>query len=385
MINATFQVDFVHRLRFTRNALDPENPTWREVLAPTGAGPARVLAFVDAGLAAAWPGIDQQIAGYAAAHPQSLELAGPTVSVPGGEAVKNDRRHVDEILDQIHRAGLCRQSYVAVFGGGAVLDAVGYAAAIAHRGVRLVRFPTTTLAQDDSGLGVKNGINAFGKKNYLGVFSPPWAVVNDIDFLATLSERDFRSGLVEAVKVALVKDAAFFHRIAKSTEALARRDMDVVSDVIRESAVLHLRHITEGGDPFELTTARPLDFGHWAAHRLEEMTDFELRHGEAVAIGIALDTAYARHIGMISEEDAESILVCLEDLGFELHHPALEDGRSVLAGVDEFREHLGGLLTIMMPAGIGVGRDVHEIDAEAMMSAMATLARRRAGQERLAS
>ncbi|MCA9311720.1 MAG: 3-dehydroquinate synthase, partial [Phycisphaerales bacterium] len=144
MINASFEVNFVHRLRFTRDALDPGNPAWHEVMAPTAGGPARVLAFIDSGLAGAWPGLEEAVTRYAEAHPRSLQLVGAPLIVPGGEVIKNDRRHVDWILQSIHDAHICRQSYVTVFGGGAVLDAVGYAAAIAHRGIRLVRFPTTT-------------------------------------------------------------------------------------------------------------------------------------------------------------------------------------------------------------------------------------------------
>ncbi|MCA9309634.1 MAG: M81 family metallopeptidase [Phycisphaerales bacterium] len=186
----------------------------------------------------------------------------------------------------------------------------------------------------------------------------------------------------------IVEDEAFdaFWRgfVERAAPALAARDSEATSRLVRRSAELHLRHITEGGDPFELTTARPLDFGHWAAHRLEELTHFDLRHGEAVAIGLAIDTVYAGRIGRLAAGDGERILACLEALGFDLYHEAMEDPECILAGLDEFREHLGGRLTIMLPTGIGTTCDVHEIDAEAMMAAMATLARRHAGQERLA-
>ena len=137
-------------------------------------------------------------------------------------------------------------------GGGAVLDAVGFAAAAAHRGVRLVRVPTTTLAQADSGVGVKNGINAFGKKNFLGTFSPPWAVINDEAFLQTLSDRDWRCGIAEAVKVALLKSERFFDQIGEAVPRLRMRDEQALIPIVRRSAWLHLHHITDGGDPFEL-------------------------------------------------------------------------------------------------------------------------------------
>ena len=110
----------------------------------------------------------------------------------------------------IHEYGIDRHAYVLAVGGGALLDMVGYAAATAHRGVRLVRVPTTVLSQNDSGIGVKNSVNAFGKKNFLGTFAPPFAVFNDFTFLTTLSDRDWRAGISEAIKVALLKDATFF-------------------------------------------------------------------------------------------------------------------------------------------------------------------------------
>ena len=126
------------------------------------------------------------MAATASAHAGALELAAPVLVIPGGEQSKND--HGADAADPPGdpRRVLDRHSYVAAIGGGAVLDVAGYAAATAHRGIRLIRFPTTVLAQDDSAVGVKNGINAFGKKNYLGTFAPPFAVINDSTFLTTL-------------------------------------------------------------------------------------------------------------------------------------------------------------------------------------------------------
>src|SRR5204862_2038620 len=131
----------------------------------------------------------------------------PPKIVPGGERAKQSPALIAALHADLQRLGIDRQSFVVAIGGGALLDAVGYAAATAHRGVRLIRVPTTVLAQADSGVGVKNGINAFGKKNFLGTFAPPAAVINDSTFLVTLSDREWRSGLAEAIKVALLKDS----------------------------------------------------------------------------------------------------------------------------------------------------------------------------------
>src|SRR5947199_194600 len=143
-------------------------------------------------------------------------------------------------------------------------------------GEGLVRLPTTTLGQADSGVGVKNGVNLFQKKNWLGAFAVPWAVINDAGLLATLSDRDFRCGFSEAVKVSMLQDAGQFTTLCELAPRIARRDLSAALPAIRASAELHLRHITRGGDPFEMNEARPLDFGHWSAHKLEALTNFEL-------------------------------------------------------------------------------------------------------------
>jgi len=258
------------------------------------------------------------------------------------------------------------------------LLAVGLAASLAHRGVRLVRVATTTLSQADSAIGVKNGVNAYDQKNYLGVFDVPWAVVNDEATLATLDDRDWRAGFSEAVKVALLKGAALFDTIARDAEAIRRRNEDAAIPVIQASAKHHFDHITRNGDPFERDRARPLDFGHWAAHRLEQMTGYDVRHGEAVSIGLALDTAYARLQGWLPAATHDRILACLRRLGLPIYHAGLDDTAALAQGIADFREHLGGELTIPMVRGIGQPFDVHTMDADAIARAAALLAVRAA-------
>ncbi len=370
-IIAPFAVPFVHRLHFTENAFSPENGALDQVLREGGSESPLAVAFFDQGVADAWPDIQESAAEYAKSRDWK---AFSSCSIQGGEQSKNDPAILERILQTIHDAGVDRQSYVIAVGGGALLDTVGYAAAIAHRGVRLVRVPTTTLAQADSGVGIKNGVNAFGKKNYLGVFSSPWAVVNDESLLSTLSDRDWRCGFAEAVKVGLIKDAALFETIAAQASQISKRQLDVAIPVIRKSAELHLRHITEGGDPFELVSARPLDFGHWAAHKLEQMTRFRLRHGEAVAIGLALDTLYSVETGLLPEAAGRRVLDCLAGLGFSLYDEAMADTTALLRGLDEFREHLGGELTIAMLTGIGAAINIHEMPPDAVVRSIERLA-----------
>jgi 3-dehydroquinate synthase len=262
-----------------------------------------------------------------------------------------------------------------------VLDAAGYAAATAHRGIRLIRMPTTTLAQNDAGIGVKNGVNAFGRKNFLGTFTPPFAVINDFAFLDTLPARDLRAGIAEAVKVALIKDRPFFDALYRNRKKLATFEQGAMEEMIIRCAELHLEHIRTSGDPFEYGTARPLDFGHWTAHKLEELTGGELKHGEAVAIGVAVDSLYSFRKGLISELELNRILATLEDMGFTLHHWAL-NWMDVGKALGEFQEHLGGELTITLLNGIGNRIEVHEIDATIMRQCMNTLALRRRKEKR---
>jgi 3-dehydroquinate synthase len=250
---------------------------------------------------------------------------------------------------------------------------VGYAAATAHRGLRLIRIPTTVMAQADASIGVKNGVNAFGKKNFVGTFHPPWAVLNDFSFLSTLSHRDWISGIAEAIKVALIKDPPFFDFLEKHAVSLGNRAEDIMREVIHRCAALHLRHISTCGDPFELGSSRPLDFGHWAAHKLEQLTCYRMRHGEAVALGMAIDATYSYLSGLLSKNDWRRIMSILSNIGFDLLSPDLDRGESILEGIEEFREHLGGRLTILLLKGIGETLEVHEMDSEIVRASIALL------------
>jgi 3-dehydroquinate synthase len=387
LIRQKVRVDFEYPVYFTTGVLNVSNLLLRDVVArSTDQTPSRLLVVVDDGVSKHHADLLQRIEEYCNRHRTVLNLAAPTLVVPGGEAVKNDPRHVDEIHSAINQAGLCRHSYVVAIGGGAVLDAAGYAAATAHRGIRLIRVPTTVLAQDDSAMGVKNGINAFGKKNYLGTFAPPFAVINDSSFLTTLSDRDWRAGISEAIKAALIKDRTFFDYLEQHAAALKRRDLAAMEQVIKRCAALHLTHIASGGDPFELGSSRPLDFGHWSAHKLEQLTHHRLAHGEAVAIGVALDTTYSYLAGYLPEDDWRRILSLLPAVGLSVYDPELSadlpepggtDGTSewpgILGGLEEFREHLGGSLTILMLRSIGAPFDVHEIRRDVMIRSIGVL------------
>ncbi|MBT5705294.1 3-dehydroquinate synthase [Verrucomicrobia bacterium] len=378
-IEKTIRVEYSHRIFFTRGVFDKGNDLLSSLCSEgSSSRVSKVFIIIDEAVAEAIPLLAPSIESYFEKHQQVVELVCPPVLVEGGERVKNSYFHVSEVHSRLDRYHVDRHSYVIAIGGGALLDMVGLAAATAHRGVRHIRIPTTTLSQDDSGVGVKNGINAFGKKNFIGTFAPPHAVVNDLQFLDSLPDRDKRAGYSEAVKVALIRDGRFFESLEKDAVLLKSFDSEAMERLVRRCAELHVEHIAGSGDPFEFGSARPLDFGHWAAHKLEQISDYRIRHGEAVAIGVALDTVYSGLIGLLDPDSVERVLRLFADLGMEtyaseLHYTDSEGDQMLLRGLEEFREHLGGDLTITLLEGIGQGVEVHSMNLPKVVEALAIL------------
>ena len=359
------RINNTHRIRFTRDAFTSDNRLLIDLLETNGH--AKIIVFIDSGVAEAFPQLEQQVNDYISRMP-GFDSRG-TIIQEGGEISKRDANTLQAAWDAIEEAGIDRHSYILCIGGGAYLDVIGLAAATAHRGIRFVRFPTTCLSQDDSGVGVKNGINAYGKKNFLGTFAVPYAVVNDFSFLHGQPETERRTGLIEAVKVALVKDASYFHWIEDNAEQLSALNIHILEEAVERSALLHAQHIAYGGDPYETGNSRPLDFGHWAAHKMEQLTDFQLSHADAVGVGLALDTIYSWKTGRLDEDSAMRIIQVLRTLKLDIWHPALDmktsnGQRAVFQGLEEFREHLGGELTVLLLKDIGKGEDVHTMDTQ---------------------
>lgn len=377
-----FSVPYEFPVVFTEHVFDPENPALRDVICRLEPGKRhRVIVFVDDGLVASRPTLADAVEEYVRHHAEAIELVTAPVPVPGGEKIKSDLRFIQDIQERLFDHHMDRHSFVIAVGGGAVLDAVGFCAATAHRGLRHIRIPTTVLAQDDSGVGVKNGVNLHGVKNFMGTFAPPFAVLNDMTFAVSLSQRDKIAGMAEAVKVSLIRDREFFTWIERNSDRLVTFEHSTMAYMIRRCAELHMRQIGQGGDPFESGSARPLDYGHWSAHKLETLTMHQLRHGEAVAIGMALDARYSVLAGLLPAGCDDRICALLEYLGFDLWHPALSMTSAagdllILEGLREFREHLGGELTVTLLADLGVGVEVHQIDEALMLCALAWLRQR---------
>jgi 3-dehydroquinate synthase len=367
-----FSVRFAYKVFFTTHLFDAGNTLFKDFLLEKKSAGLRqkILFVIDSGVAQYHPQLAAKIKNYFSGN-SSIQLIDDIMIIPGGEAVKNDDVFFQRIVEAVNKYGIDRHSYLVAIGGGAVLDLAGYAAAVSHRGIRHIRIPTTVLSQNDSGVGVKNGINYFGKKNFLGTFAPPVAVFNDYHFLTTLEDVDWLSGISEAIKVALIRDPEFFVWLEEHAELLANRDLPAMQYLVKRCAQLHMEHIASR-DPFESGTSRPLDFGHWSAHKLEQLTDFSIRHGEAVAIGIALDSTYSHLAGMLAAADLERILNLFRKLRLVVCHPLMEikeENSPILQGLNEFREHLGGQLTIMLLRGIGKGEEANEMNVELITEA----------------
>lgn len=359
-------VNLAYPVYFTRHVFDDANPILENAIVPTRPQ-ARVLVYVDSGVAECCPNLVSDITRYVEQRAPRIGLVRRPCIIAGGEQAKNSWHKAREIAETLGDHQLDRHSTVIAVGGGAVLDTVGFAVSLVHRGLRLIRIPTTVLAQNDAGVGIKTGINAQGTKNFLGTFAAPFAVIIDSTFLTTLSDQHWRGGIAEAFKVALIKDAAFFDLLCRHARRLRDRDPAAMDHLIRRCAQIHLDHIRSGGDPFETGNARPLDFGHWSAHRLETLSDFTIGHGQAVSVGIALDATYAHRTGRLDAADLDRLLTGLRDAGLPTWSAYLDqrniEGRlDILDGIEQFREHIGGQLAITLPDSIGRSHEVHALD-----------------------
>ncbi len=373
-LKQTFTIDYNYSVLFDKHVFSHDSRLLEDLIRRSGSGLHRVTLAIDTGLVESNPGVIDQIKLYFKMRSKHLRLAGEPLLVKGGEVCKTAPLEVQQFYDIVAEHSICRHSFVLAIGGGAMLDAIGFAAATAHRGVKLIRIPTTVLAQNDAGVGVKNAINHMKRKNFVGTFAPPYAVVNDYALLSTLEARDKRSGISEAIKVALIKDRSFFEYLYSKRKKLAEFEEQSMQHMIYRCAQLHLQHIANNGDPFEQGSARPLDFGHWAAHKLEEMTHTALRHGEAVAIGVMLDTLYSWRMGNISVKEVTEVFTLLTDIGFDVYHYEL-DNFNVENALQEFREHLGGELCITLLDAVGKGCEHATIDTTLMQACIFDLKR----------
>lgn len=272
--------------------------------------------------------------------------------------------------------GLGRRDPLVAVGGGVCSDVVSLAATLIRRGIPYLCVPTTLVAQVDAGIALKCGVNFGGTKNYLGAFTPPSGVLVDPAFLRTVPVEHLRCGLAEIVKVALMLDADLFDRVAADGPELIRTGFTTPSasakHFLARAVELMLDELSDNSYE-DRTLERLVDFGHTFSGRLEELSDYRLLHGEAVAIDIALSTALAAELEMLSERDVDTVLDALLRLGLPIDTP-LATMDSLLDAIAGCVQHRDGHVNLVVPTAIGSGafiRTPEEIPHSALAAALA--------------
>ncbi|MFL6049483.1 MAG: sedoheptulose 7-phosphate cyclase [Gaiellales bacterium] len=272
--------------------------------------------------------------------------------------------------------GLGRRDPLVAVGGGVCSDVVSLAATLIRRGIPYVCVPTTLVAQVDAGIALKCGVNFGGTKNYLGAFTPPSGVLVDPAFLRTVPVEHLRCGLAEIVKVALMLDADLFDRVAADGPELIRTGFTTPSPsathFLARAVELMLDELSDNSYE-DRTLERLVDFGHTFSGRLEELSDYRLLHGQAVAIDIALSTALAAELEVLSERDVDTVLDALLGLGLPIDTPLATMG-SLLDAIAGCVQHRDGHVNLVVPTAIGSGafiRTAEEIPDSALAAALA--------------
>jgi 3-dehydroquinate synthase len=289
------------------------------------------------------------------------------ILVPDGERFKQ-LPTVTRIYDHLISANADRATCVLTLGGGVIGDMAGYAAATYLRGVPLIHVPTTLLAQVDSSIGGKVGVNHPQGKNLIGAFYQPHAVIIDPAVLGTLPRREFRAGLYEVIKYGMTSSAALFDRVGKDRKAIFARAPEVLTYVIAESCRIKARIVS--ADERESGPRRILNFGHTAGHGLEAVTKYRrFRHGEAVAYGMLVAAELARARGALAERDQQALADVIASLG---PLPPIADVPSaqVLEAVQHDKKVVAGTLHYVLPTAVGATTIVDDVTEKELRAAL---------------
>ncbi|MFO0900937.1 MAG: 3-dehydroquinate synthase [Pirellulales bacterium] len=299
---------------------------------------------------------------------KQVGLRADMLTVPAGEASKS----VDsaaELWSDMLELGTDRRTVVVAIGGGVVGDLAGYVAASFARGLAFVQVPTTLLAQVDSSVGGKVGVNLPKAKNMVGAFWQPLAVTIDTDLLATLPEREYRSGLAEVVKYGVILDAAFFEFLEANTAALLAREPAVLAQAIARSCRLKA-DVVERDEREETGLRAVLNYGHTFGHAFEAVAGYgELLHGEAISIGMECAARLAAGLGRIPTEFVERQRRLLEALGLPVDPPAL-DPEALLAAMARDKKVEHGRLRFILPTRLGHVEGVDDVPVDAVRAAL---------------
>lgn len=293
-----------------------------------------------------------------------------SVVLPDGEQFKT-LQHCAEVLDALATLKANRDACVIALGGGVIGDLAGFAAACWMRGVDFLQIPTTLLAQVDSSVGGKTGVNLPAGKNLVGAFHQPRAVVIDTDTLASLPPREYRSGLAEVVKYGAIGDAGFFAWLEHNAAALLARDADAVAEAIARSC-LHKAGVV-ARDEREDGERALLNFGHTFGHALETAGGYgRLLHGEAVAIGMVLAARLSANLGRAPAPDAERLTALLRLLQLPVALPAGSDAGALLKLMYLDKKNLSGHLRLILWRGLGQAEIVPDVADAAIREVLQT-------------
>jgi 3-dehydroquinate synthase len=307
-------------------------------------------------------------------HDQILDagLQVLNVIIPAGEIHKT-RATKERVEDSLIEGGLGRDAVIIAMGGGVVTDLAGFVAATYMRGVPCVLVPTTLLAMVDASIGGKTGVDHPKGKNLIGAFHQPAAVFIDIDFVSTLPEREFRSGLAEVVKTGVIRSRDLFDRIAAGAGDLGARNPDLMTDLI--AGACRIKAEVVAADEREGDLRKILNFGHTIGHAIEALSGYTLAHGEAVSIGMVAEARIAVHLGVLAREAAERIETILERLGLPVRLPAGSDQMQPWKIVEAARldkKGRAGRIVYVLPSSVGEmarGPDGYGIPLEDVLAA----------------
>ncbi len=290
---------------------------------------------------------------------RSAGLEIETAVIKGGESCKN-LSTLSWLYEQMIEKGLDRKSSVLALGGGVVGDLAGFAAATFMRGIGYIQIPTSLLAQVDSSVGGKTGVNLPLGKNLVGAFYQPGLVFADVNLLNTLAEKEYQTGLAEVIKYGIIWDHEFFNYLAENMERIKQRDMECLIHIV--SRCCEIKAEIVGQDEKENGIRALLNLGHTFGHAFEALTDYEVfTHGQAVAIGMVYAARLAAALDMLPEQDAEKITVLIKNYGLPIHYGDLNP-RDIVERMYLDKKSTGGQIKLVLPLGIGKSEIVSGIN-----------------------
>ena len=360
-----------------------------EVIVPAAAKGSYKIHIGSGIISALWPQLEKQYPQsqkfvvtdanlVSAGHLQNLVGKNnvPTFVIdPPGEVSKHINTVVS-IIETMEKAFLGRDSLIIALGGGTVGDIAGFAAAIFKRGIKVVHIPTTTVAQADSSVGGKTGVDSTISKNAFGAFWQPAAVYIDVETLKTLDDREYTAGLVESVKHALIADSAYFDFLETNMSAVLNRDSQVLQEVAHANCEIKAAVVAE--DPTEKNKRRILNFGHTIGHAAESVSEFELLHGEAVAIGIVGAELIARKLDLAHDNRLDRIKKPLKKLGVPVRIPATLAKKDLINTMKRDKKAVGQWPKFVLLENIGValcrnGQWAHDISKDVVAETLDAL------------